>query len=558
LVCNAEATLTQAEKSFFNRVSSKLSKPNIFILNNRWDASAAEPEEMEQVREQHMTQFRRFLVQDLQVCTGEEAKDRIFFVSAREVLNSRAKKIQQSPSTMLAEGHLLRAQDFHNFEQQFETCISKSAIRTKFEGHIRRGREIMLSLQKIVESVHADALREKETRSLLHRSKLSELRQSQSSFLQFETKSRENADRLRAEVHVKVSADFHDEIRRLQSIIDSFDEKFVDDPACIAEYKNRLTDYVDDQVTKELEIRCTGGLLERIMAAQRDMLGGVAGLLPEDYAAKVATVLQYRPGFRFCIAVNCHTLVDDFVEDLEFRFSFGLTALVRRYVAYRSGRPVTTLSGQSARNLMLGSSSSMIPNRTTPTASPSRQSSVVKPSSSTSDMQSLLAATAADDAMLNSIVLTTASYVANGGVGLLLVTGLVYRTVGWRVIAIGAAGYMGLYAFERLRWNTHAKEQHLKEQFRSHLACRMRQLASAHTNQCETQVVREMEEILKSLKATVAGVHNNMKTDVSKLQSDMEQLDRITKELVVTKNKATFLSTNLDSFETDFLKPDSP
>lgn len=49
LVCNAESTLTQAEKSFFHRVSSKLSRPNIFILNNRWDASAAEVENMQQV-----------------------------------------------------------------------------------------------------------------------------------------------------------------------------------------------------------------------------------------------------------------------------------------------------------------------------------------------------------------------------------------------------------------------------------------------------------------------------------------------------------------------------
>ena len=32
------------EKSFFHKVSEKLSKPNIFILNNRWDASANEPE----------------------------------------------------------------------------------------------------------------------------------------------------------------------------------------------------------------------------------------------------------------------------------------------------------------------------------------------------------------------------------------------------------------------------------------------------------------------------------------------------------------------------------
>lgn len=49
LVCNAESTLTQSEKNFFHRVSSKLSKPNIFILNNRWDASAAEMEHMQQV-----------------------------------------------------------------------------------------------------------------------------------------------------------------------------------------------------------------------------------------------------------------------------------------------------------------------------------------------------------------------------------------------------------------------------------------------------------------------------------------------------------------------------
>ena len=37
------------EKNFFHKVSTKLSKPNIFILNNRWDASAAEPEMQEEV-----------------------------------------------------------------------------------------------------------------------------------------------------------------------------------------------------------------------------------------------------------------------------------------------------------------------------------------------------------------------------------------------------------------------------------------------------------------------------------------------------------------------------
>lgn len=38
------------EKNFFHKVSTKLSKPNIFILNNRWDASANEPEFLDQVK----------------------------------------------------------------------------------------------------------------------------------------------------------------------------------------------------------------------------------------------------------------------------------------------------------------------------------------------------------------------------------------------------------------------------------------------------------------------------------------------------------------------------
>lgn len=36
--------LISQEKSFFHTVSKRLSKPNVFILMNRWDASASEPE----------------------------------------------------------------------------------------------------------------------------------------------------------------------------------------------------------------------------------------------------------------------------------------------------------------------------------------------------------------------------------------------------------------------------------------------------------------------------------------------------------------------------------
>lgn len=66
----------------------------------------------------------------------------------------------------------------------------------------------------------------------------------------------------------------------------------------------------------------------------------------------------------------------------------------------------------------------------------------------------------------------------------------VYKTVDWRLILCGGLVYGGLYALERWRWNSGAKEQHLKDQFRSHLAERMRGVSSAHTALSVSQVVR--------------------------------------------------------------------
>ena len=106
------------EKSFFHRVSERLSKPNIFILNNRWDASDAAgiPEDwegegegegegvdgsgaqlVEQVLQQHLERDIKFLAKELRVTNEQTARHRVFFVSAKEVLHYRLKQLQNSP-----------------------------------------------------------------------------------------------------------------------------------------------------------------------------------------------------------------------------------------------------------------------------------------------------------------------------------------------------------------------------------------------------------------------------------------------------------------------------
>ena len=97
-------------------MSERISKPNVFILNNRWDASDVTdiPEEdeggeggegvdgttgprlMEQVKQQHLVRDVKFLAKELCVTDEQTAKHRVFFVSAKEVLHYRIKQLQKS------------------------------------------------------------------------------------------------------------------------------------------------------------------------------------------------------------------------------------------------------------------------------------------------------------------------------------------------------------------------------------------------------------------------------------------------------------------------------
>uniref|UniRef100_A0A915PN07 Dynamin-type G domain-containing protein n=1 Tax=Setaria digitata TaxID=48799 RepID=A0A915PN07_9BILA len=585
LVCNAESTLTQAEKSFFHRVSAKLSRPNIFILNNRWDASAAEVENMQQIREQHMTRFKQFLVNELRVCSESEAANRIFFISAREMLDVRLKEQGLIRHAYQVEGHQYRSMEFCNFEAQFERLISKSAISTKFEAHERRAREIVGAMRNNLDVVQSSTLSRKVELQADYVGKEAVFKECLNNWKEFERFAVVESQRLRNEVHLKVSADFYEEMQKLESIIDRFDEKFIDEPVSIRDYKKNLADFVDKVVTEDLEARCTRGLMQRIwnlenaifyvfdmehdsqttdkfvgaiqLEVKVSVLEGiflsyfisvhVNQILAEPYTKKLEQVWRYRPPFNFSICINCPSLMEDFREDLEFRFSFGVTAIIRRINAYRLGKPVTAVGSQplldvfknykKQTNIEVGEGPAL--------------------QNCQEDMQIIGAADSHENAVMAQFLLSSIGYVANGGLGLLIIGGIVSKTVSWRFIAAGVGLYGGLYALEYWRWNSGAKEQHLKDQFRHHLSARMRNVAATHTSHCETQVLREMQQVLGGLKSTVGGVHQEMKTELDNIRKEIGKIDHVTKGLNTIKGKTSFLNTDLDRFENEFLKSGS-
>lgn len=87
-----------------------------------------------------------FLINELKVCcTVNEAASRIFFVSAKEVLQARIRNHNGLPlkNKALVEGFNSRYLEFKEFESEFESCISRSAIRTKFLNHSHQGKQLI-------------------------------------------------------------------------------------------------------------------------------------------------------------------------------------------------------------------------------------------------------------------------------------------------------------------------------------------------------------------------------------------------------------------------------
>uniref|UniRef100_A0A915J964 Dynamin-type G domain-containing protein n=1 Tax=Romanomermis culicivorax TaxID=13658 RepID=A0A915J964_ROMCU len=565
LVSNAESTLTQTEKNFFHRVNDKLSRPNIFILNNRWDASAVESDMIDKiikrrllsipkVKDQHMKQFVKFLVEDLAVYSSDEARNRVFFVSARETLNHRLKTkgLSVSPAFALADGFQGRILEFENFERQFELCITQTALQTKFESHIAKGKHLSTRTYDIMENVHFAVNREKETVSDEYERKINELIQSQHNYNNFIKEEKFKIEQLAAEVQLKVSAECYEEILRLESVVDAFQRPFYDDQVHILEYKKDLIDHVDQIVTDQLQLRCTGGLLQRILERENEMvvrstlqldfgfvllLASASKFLPENLARRTLTLLQYRQPFKFSFALNCQSLLSDFGEDLRFQFSLSFTRLLGKIMQIRRKRRTKN----NAPNAGLFGVDNFIPR------SLSRIEMDDDQLPSTSTVASSLG-DQADAVLVQSIIYTSASYVANGGVGLILVGGALYRSVGWKVIA-GLASIYGLfYLYERLSWNNRTKERSLKHQIRRHLCYKLNQQSETISANCENQVTREVNEVLCRLQEIASQAHCDMKDNVEILEKRIHDLDGLSKIMTHKKNNGKFICTELDMF----------
>lgn len=538
LVANSESTLMNTEKHFFHKVNEKLSKPNIFILNNRWDASAAEPEYMEDVRKQHTDRCVNFLVEELKVVDRAQAPNRIFFVSAKEVLNSRMQRAQGMPETggALAEGFQDRLKEFQNFERSFEECISHSAVKTKFEQHTIRAKQITETVKDIMDQINITAA-EKRVVSLEEREYLIDrldFVRNQLNLLIQDIKKKIKA--ITEEVENKVSNAMAEEICRLSVIIDEFRSDFHPSPQMLKMYKSDLLSHIEQGMGKNLAFRCSDAVNASVQCSQQDMIECLKPLLPSAAQTQLHMLIPSRK-FELSYDLNCATLCSDFQENIEFQFSLGWSALVHRFLG-----PVN-----AKRALMLVDQNLQLTAPTTPTAP-----AVVQSQNSRALVQNQASVT--QEELMLTMVNNLASVTSRTSMSVIIVGGVVWRTVGWRLIALSMSMYGLLYLYERLTWTTKAKERALKKQFVDYATEKLQMIISFTSSNCSHQVQQEIASTFARLCQQVDITQKDLESDIQRLTDKIQKLETVQNRSKVLRHKATALEMQLEDFSSQYLR----
>ncbi|XP_067947708.1 mitofusin-2-like [Watersipora subatra] len=528
LVANAESTLMQTEKNFFLKVSDKLSKPTVFILNNRWDASASEPETMEMVRSQHLERNKKFLCQQLKVVSEKEAEDRIFFVSAKEALHQRLTEsgVATAPLGAVLEGYQSRLFEFANFERTFEECISRSAVKTKFAQHACKGKQMACELKDIMDSLldRCYSIREelRKTKTLSGE----RLKQLERQLADIGLDIEDSIQKITDDVQLKVSRALSDELRRLHILVNEFERPFHPDPVFMNLYKKELHVHVESGLGKNVQARCSSSLDELVNITEQRMAERLLTMLPDGRHEAVSKQLASKPAFTVEYRLDARNLCADFKEDIDFKFSFSPSNLISKYIGRQV--PFTAFWNQSAFQ-------PRIPTTIPPTVE-AQMDSPPPPN------------VFANGDLAVTLMRLAPAVSSTGTLFCISVAGLMSRYVGWKVLTVVGGIYGSLYVYERLLWSNRAKERAFKSQYVNYASSKLQLIVDMTSANASHQVQQELSGTYARLRHEVEQAKAELKTDIEEMKKDMKRFDESASKAKTLRNKAGWLENELKDF----------
>jgi len=146
-----------------------------------------------------------------------------------------------------------------------------------------------------------------------------------------------------------------------------------------------------------------------------------------------------------------------------------------------------------------------------------------------------------------------ASISSQGTMGGLILGGLLFKTVGWRVLAFTGMVYGVVYSYERLTWTNQAKMRLFKRQYVDHAARKLRLIVDMTSANCSHQVQQELSSTFARLCHLVDESTADMKEELKQIDRTIKELEEVCNRSKVLRNEASFLANNLDVFQRSYL-----
>lgn len=322
-----------------------------------------------------------------------------------------------------------------------------------------------------------------------------------------------------------------DEICRLSVLVDEFYSDFHPSPQVLKLYKTELNKHIEDGLGKNLAERCSSEVNQSMHQSQQEIIENLKPLLPSSAQDQLHLLTPCRK-FDLSYDLNCHSLCADFQEDIMFHFSLGWTSLVNRFLGPKQAQKV--LLGLADPNLHIPG-----PLASTPSAA---------------SLPAITPENVPQDDFMVPLVLSLASLTSRTSMSIIVVGGVIWKTVGWKLISFSLSMYGLLYLYERLTWTTRAKERAFKQQFVNYATEKLQMIVSLTSANCSHQVQQEMATTFARLCQQVDITEKNLEKEIARLSKEIDQLENIQSSSKQLRNKAIHLENELDRFTKHFLQ----
>ena len=503
LVANSESTLMQAEKRFFATVAQRLSSPNVFILNNRWDSPAA-TREADKVRQQHVTKCSEFLVKELQSVDAFTARERVYFVSGKEAVEKRTSVKQEGAGDSLAAERYF---EFERFESKLLECLSISAVRTKFSKHIQKGSEVVDKLEQLMREIdqqaddHLRALSKEYTESREYLQLLEQRRAELARVQQEEAKRHLN------EAGNIVSAVCNSERGSLSRLADRYEQDFCMEQ--VNQFQTGLVSYIDEQLIHKLNTESSSQLTEFFKKIIDDVSSSVLPpaadrrapeSLGQDSVQNAKSVT-----FKTELRPDCAHLLIEFRPDLEFHFILSPT----RLAPLLNEIGVVSLCASVARILPIG-------------------------------LTSLL-----NNGPSNIPVVLIVTMVC--------IAVVIQKFTSWKIVLLIGGGLSGFYFLERYCFTDQTRLGVLRDQLVRQLDRELRSTEPALVSGCVALFRRDLDQFLETLLREFDEEVVSLKQKISELDEEKKAMENLKQECTKLRNESSLLKCSFSKFRNEFI-----